>query len=326
MAATYKGKITRNTDWGGDASTGGLPVAGSSVQNFLKDEIGGKIGAVYKPEGGTNVYYFANEEDKQAYIETGNESLIIDSFEMASNYEVVIDRDGFIPSHSVIDGTTGITLDFGFKIVDDNDMASDAKARIEFSFTGSGISNKFTTEVLVNAEGWTRVSTTIDSYLRSGSNNVTVKITGLSTQATSQFFMSYNLFNLKFTPNFAYNEVQTGNTLEVPFVIECSDTKYLEFFIDGVSVESDEPMVIPSIRYSGRATLDIRNLSIGQHTLQFRAYVKATDGTVFYAPSHFYTFAKEGNTTPSFLMHMVRENTESPILPGEDLKINASQF
>ena len=326
MAATYKGKITRNTDWGGDASTGGLPVAGSSVQNFLKDEIGGKIGAVYKPEGGTNVYYFANEEDKQAYIETGNESLIIDSFEMASNYSVEIDRDGLVLSHSVIEGATGNTVDFGFKIVDENDMAADARARIEFSFTGSGISNKFTTEVAVNAGDWTRVSTNIDEYLRSGSNSVAIKIVGLSTQATSQFVMTYNLFNLKFTPMFPYNEVQTGRTISIPFVIECSDTKYLEFYIDGQQVSSLESMVISDIRYDGRSTLDISNLSVGQHSLQFRAYVKATDGTLFYTPSHFYTFAKYGEAEPSFLMHKEMANTEEIVAEGEELKIKVAQF
>ena len=326
MAATYKGKINRNTDWGGDASTGGLPVAGSSVQNFLKDEFKGKVGAVYKPEGGTYVYYFATQEDKEAYIETGNESLILDSFEMASNYSVKIDDSNLVLSHSVVDGATGNTVDFNFKIVDDNNMTADAKAKIEFSFTGSGISNKFTIEVSVNAGDWTRVSANIDNYLRSGSNSVAIKITGLSTQASSQFVMTYNLFDLKFTPLFEYNVVKTGRTISVPYIIECSDTKYLEFYIDGVQVESQESMTITDIRFDGRATLDISNLSIGQHSLQFRAYVRATDGTVFYTPSHFYTFAKEGNTEPSFLMHREMPNTDGIVPEGEALKIKVSQF
>ena len=55
----YIGKLTRNSDWGGDSSTGFLPAAGRSVQSFIKEELNGKIGAVYKPEGINRVYYFS---------------------------------------------------------------------------------------------------------------------------------------------------------------------------------------------------------------------------------------------------------------------------
>lgn len=326
MAEKYTGKIDRNTDWGGDASTGYLPVAGSSVQEFIKSELGIKIGAVYKPEGSNFVYYFANDDDKAAYIETGDESLITDKFEMASKYDVKIDSSTLVLSHSVIDGTTGLTADFGFKIVDDNDMTADAKARIEFSFTGSGISNKFTTEIPVTAGDWTRVSQNIDNYLRTGANSLAIKITGLSTQATTQFVMTYNLFNLSFTPSFGFNTVQAGNTLSIPYIIECSDTKYLEFYIDGESVESSESMVIPDIRWDSRATLDISYLSEGQHTLQVRAYVKSNDGTKFYTPNHYYTFAKAGQADPSFLMYTQLDNTVDVFEHGDPLVIPTQQF
>lgn len=326
MAEKYTGKIDRNTDWGGDASTGYLPVAGSSVQEFIKGELNSKVGAIYKPEGSNVVYYFANEDDKAAYIETGDESYILDSMELASRYSVKIDPETLVLSHSVIYGATGNTAEFGFKIVDENEMSADAKASIEFSFTGSGISNKFTTEIPIVAGDWTRVSVNIDDYLRKGSNSVAIKITGISTQASTQFVMTYNLFDLMFEPSFGYNIGQTGNTISVPYIIECSDTKYLEFYIDGVSVESSESMVIPDIRVDSRATINISNLSIGQHTLQFRAYVKATDGTIFYTPSHYYTFAKVGDTTPSFLMHMIVDNTVPIFTPGENFKMTIEQF
>ena len=326
MPSKYTGNITRNTDWGGDASTGFLPVAGSSVQSFLKGEINSKIGAVYKPDGANFVYYFANEDDKRAFIETGDESYVLDSFEMASKYDVQIDSSTLILSHSVIDGTTGNTAEFAFKIVDDNDMTADARARIEFGFTGSGISNKFTNEIPVVAGDWTRVSVNIDNYLRSGSNSVAVKITGLSTQANTQFVMTYNLFDLSFAPSFEYNVVQTGNTISVPYIIECREPKHLEFYIDGVAVTSSEPMVINEIRMDSRATLNIAGLEAGQHSLQVRAYVRATDGTLFYTPTHYYTFAKEGVAEPSFLMYIVMDNTSGVFVDGEGLKISVSQF
>lgn len=35
----YNQKISRSTDWGGDASTGGAPVSGARVQEYIKEEI-----------------------------------------------------------------------------------------------------------------------------------------------------------------------------------------------------------------------------------------------------------------------------------------------
>jgi hypothetical protein len=130
MAKQYDNKITRNTDWGGDASTGFLPVKGSRVQEFIKDELNTKIGAVYKPEGINVVYYFANEDDKAAFIDTGDESLVLSSYEMKSNYDVKIDQDSLVISYSVLKGTTGNTVGFKFKIVDENGMTADARAKI----------------------------------------------------------------------------------------------------------------------------------------------------------------------------------------------------
>ena len=36
---TYNEKITPKTDWGGDSTTGGLPVAGYRVQEFIKEQL-----------------------------------------------------------------------------------------------------------------------------------------------------------------------------------------------------------------------------------------------------------------------------------------------
>ena len=326
MANQYNGKITRNTDWGGDASTGFLPVGGGSVQNFIKEDLNTKIGAVYKPDGINTVYYFSNDEDKQAFIETDDMSYVLYSYELESNYEVQIDRDNLVISHSVIEGTTGNSVAFRFKIVDENGMTADAKAKIELSFTGSGISNRFTNEIAVVAGDWTSFSVNVDEYLRKGSNSVAVKIVGMSTKATTQFVMTYNIFDLTFEVNFEYNKAKTGNTMMVPYIIECSDPKYLEFYIDGNPVSSTESMVINDIRYDSVATLNIANLALGQHSLQVRAYVRANDGTQFFTPMHFFTFAKEGDAETSFLMYSVKENGSEIFEPGENYKIALSQF
>ena len=320
----YVGKITRNTDWGGDESTGYLPVAGESVQSHLKEELGGKIGAVYKPEGENKVYYFTTQEDKEAFIRTSDESYVAYSYELESNYDIEVETDSYY--HSILKGATGNSLSFKFKIVNKQGMTTDATAKIELSFTGSGVSTKFTNEIPMMSEGWTTFNLIIDDYLREGVNNVTVKITGMSSKANTQFVMTYNVFNLDFQVNFDYNVVKTGRTMTVPFSIQCSDPKYVEFFIDGVQVSPEENMYFPDPRHDGEATLDISQLTPGQHSLQVRGYVRSSDNRPFYTPVHFYTFAKYGDAPTSFLIHRVSEDGTVLVREGEGLKMSLTQF
>ena len=42
----YDEEITRDTDWGGDESTGGVAVSGGRIQEWLKNEINGKFGVI----------------------------------------------------------------------------------------------------------------------------------------------------------------------------------------------------------------------------------------------------------------------------------------
>ena len=327
MAETYNKKINRNTDWGGDLSTSGLPVAGNRVQEFIKEELNLKSGAFYKPTGGNFVYCFATKEDRDLYLETGNDSLIIDTFETESNYSVYINPETLVLSKSVIEGSTGNTIEFQFKITDKNDIVSDSKASIVFTFLASGIVKKYTTEVQVKSEGWTTVvSDVIDEYLRSGENTITVSITGLSTKTSSQFVMTYNVFDLDYRASFQYNVVQNTNAISIPYYIKCSETKYIEFFIDGAEVQSAEQQVIYDGVKEGSFNISIIMLESGQHTLQTRAYVKANDGTKFYSDMYYYTFAKQGDVTPSFLMSAKFDNTQELQGEGENLKISANQF
>lgn len=329
MAKVIDEKLTRGVDWNN--------YSGKRVQEFITEELGSKVGAFFKPEGSPVVLCFATKEDRDKYKETLDESLILDSFETESKYEIRL--DGFAPSKSVIDGTTGNTLDFGFKIIESNlgddeqYIAADAKAQIEFSFTGAGTTQKFTTEVFMNSGDWTRVSQPIDNYLKSGKNDITIKITGLTTLASRTVGMSYNLFDLSFVPSFDYSTEKSGKSIEIPYIIECSETKYIEFFIDGIretnidGKHSDVKTVV-SVREDDKAILNIDGLSEGVHSLIVRAYVNSTDGTKFYTPAYYYTFAVAGDAAPSFLMSMVLDNLQAlPI--GEDktlLTISTEQF
>lgn len=68
----YDEEITRDTDWGGDESTGGMAVSGGRIQEWLKNEINGKFGVVrVSEEMDIRNYYslemFATKEDERLY-------------------------------------------------------------------------------------------------------------------------------------------------------------------------------------------------------------------------------------------------------------------
>lgn len=68
----YDEEITRDTDWGGDESTGNQPVSGGRVQAWLKNEINGKFGVIRisKTVNDRSFYsleMFSTKEDEQLY-------------------------------------------------------------------------------------------------------------------------------------------------------------------------------------------------------------------------------------------------------------------
>ena len=68
----YDEEITRDTDWGGDESTGGVAVSGGRIQEWLKNEINGKFGVIRisSAVNERNFYsleMFSTKEDEQLY-------------------------------------------------------------------------------------------------------------------------------------------------------------------------------------------------------------------------------------------------------------------
>lgn len=60
-------QIDKHVNWGGDESTGNWPVSGERVQEFLKNSLSSRIGALLYNEEENSYYLFADEEDKLLY-------------------------------------------------------------------------------------------------------------------------------------------------------------------------------------------------------------------------------------------------------------------
>ena len=84
----YDEVITRETDWGGDASTENLPVSGGRVQEWLKTEINGRYGFLnMRFNEGESMYYiecFTNESDYLLYNsdKEANKDLLLQSVQI----------------------------------------------------------------------------------------------------------------------------------------------------------------------------------------------------------------------------------------------------
>lgn len=84
----YDGEITRDTDWGGDASTGNQPVSGGRVQEWLKTNINGRYGFLnMRFNESESMYYiecFTSEDDYKKYEsdKSAHENLLLQSVQI----------------------------------------------------------------------------------------------------------------------------------------------------------------------------------------------------------------------------------------------------
>lgn len=65
---TYKGSINFDTDWGGDASTGNLPVAGLVINNFIRSNLKSSFRDMFFDPNGNMLYFFKEESDKELFV------------------------------------------------------------------------------------------------------------------------------------------------------------------------------------------------------------------------------------------------------------------
>lgn len=326
---TYDGTINKHTEWGGDASTGNLPVAGSSVQRFIKDSLDSKFGKLYLDTERSLYLCFSDEEDYNKYLETGDITLIRDSFVAISNYATeVINTTSDL---CVLTSTTNNLFSYKYKIYNKNSgLLTGEKVKAEYSFNNAGTLLSFTDEFYpedVDTDGYAHKSVLIDNYIKTGINNITVKITGLDTNSIGQVTINFEVLDLSYLPTFDYANTwqSTDNIIKVQYTITCSKKKWIEWYLDGKKCANDTEISEASTTYGDTFAYNVSSLSAGMHTFQTRAYVTTNDSRKFYTESHFYMFAIKGGESPCVPMYKVN-NDGSIVNSASTLSINCPQF
>lgn len=314
MAELWTDKINRNTDWGGDASTNHLPVAGSAVQEFIKGELNNKIGVIYHDGLNSRYLCFSNEEDKNAYLEdTSLTDLIMYEMAAPSSYSAKIHVNNHYKA--VLINAKDENLVFDYEITYNGEEFID-NIRYEVTINKNGVKSK------INGEGIYGKPTSIklDEFLtKSGSLSISIVIVGKTTEATAAATITYDVVDLIFTEpkdkdgqNANKKIISTVYDEENPLIVNysifsTSNTKYIEWYIDGNHLETDiiqrgiaEPIV-------DNKRIAVTNMSYGIHNVQFRAYV-SMNGENFYTDIFYKEFivnTKEDNKYPVIAIETV---------------------
>ena len=273
MTKVWDKPIDKNTEWGGSAATGGLPVSGRQIQDFIKRELNGKAGVFYYDASNNRYIVFADESDKEAYLgDTTQTQLIIATFDAPFNYTAEIHLT--TPTYNAIFvGDMGNYIDFTFDIKNKQGASTGESVIVKYTFT-RGATKQEVSEIRPFGAS---VHFNVDKYIAEGTNNIIVSITGQNTLAATTVAITYEVVNLQLSDSLdiskVYNLTNGTSVLDVPYSISGYGTKILEWYIDGEQlayVKAEDEIVESNTTRTKHITL--ANLSQGRHSLQFRAY------------------------------------------------------
>lgn len=280
----YDKKIDKRQDWGGDESTGNLPVAGNRVQEFIKEQLNSKAGVFHYDTANNRYIVFADEENQDAYFNDPTQTqLIIGTFDAPFNYSAEITLSS--PTYkAILAGTKNNYIDFTFDTKNKSGQSVGEDVVATYTFIRNGIKKTITERYRYG----TAVHFGIDKYIDTGANNITVGIVGQNTLAATTIGITYQVIDLQLVSNYDvsnhYNLIDVpAATAAIPYRISGYGTKVMEWYVDGVMLDyvkvEDEIVDVSTTRTK---YISVSNLNQGKHSLQLRAYT-IVDGERFYS-------------------------------------------
>lgn len=268
----YDEKITKATDWGGDESTGGLPVSGRRVQEFIKGELGRRAGVFHYDTANNRYLVFADGESRDRYLENPDlKDLLLGAFDAPFNYSARIEL--LTPMYNAVQaGSKGNRVEFSFDTQNKQGQSMGENVLCTYTIR-RGTYKQTVTEQYAPGKV---VSFPLDDYLNEGTNHVTVAIQGVNTLAATSLTLTYRVVNLSISCETdvarMYDLSGGAQTLEAVVNVSGYGTKVLEYYLDGellpASKEDDEVVELSSRR---TRYIPLADLQQGTHSLQVRA-------------------------------------------------------
>ena len=301
-------KIDRTVDWGGDESTGNLPVAGSAVQEFIKSELNEKIGVIYHDDIAGRYLCFSHEDDKNEYLEDKTKDyLILGSFVAPSSYKAKVKVDSYYKA--VLINSNDNILTFDYEITNNDEVFVD-NIRYTVTITKNGKSSSLNGTGIYGRP----VSINLDEFFTlEGTTEVSILITGQTTNAAATALITYEVVNLTFESDYDVSKVYdlTKDVID-PLVINysifgSSNLKYIEWYVDGKYLETDTIQGGTAEAIVDNKRLSVVEMNHGIHNIQFKAYV-VVNGEKFYTDTiykEFMVVTKDGDNNPMVAIEMV---------------------
>ena len=284
MAKMYDQAIGKNVPWDGNELTGNLPVKGSRVEEFIKDQLNSKMGVIYYDNTGNRNLIFADAESRDKYLEdpVNNASLVLGAFDAQAQYaaEIKLSTPGF---NAILLGATGNTIKFTFDIKNMAGSSVGDDVTCTYTITRGG-SKKVITEKYRNN---TEVSFNVDSYLAEGTNTITIGIIGNNTLAGTTIGVTYQVVNLVLSSTYNISTVHNlfttpDSVAEIPYYISGTGTKTLEWYLDGQKLDFESTDEVVEVTSERTKYISMSGLTQGAHSIQARAFVNI-NGESFYS-------------------------------------------
>lgn len=328
----YDGDITLNTDWGGDESTGNLPVLGEKVQKVIKDSINSKVGYVgYVEKIGQGFYVLCRDEEVfKVYETTVTEDKPFGDLEMDGingrfdapfnykmNITLITPESGYMSK--LVDSTNNV-IKFKAETLDSSDSPVLESMTITYKVkTEGGVESTYTAiyDGNVASQG---IEYNLDGKLGSGINHVTITAVGMNTGVSAMRRITYRLVDISFKDRFdiakRYQFANDGTlSMNIGYDLKGIGETKLVWYIDGSLYETNEianlnpnlSNMTKSFYFNEKVNV---GLTPGVHTLQVAMLCTDTDSNEeFKTPIYYREFIIEKTPTVLETPYIVRRAT-----------------
>lgn len=315
----YDQEIDKHTDWGGDESTGGIPVKGNRVQEFIKNTLNKKMGYFYYDEGNNRYIVFADEDSKNEYLEDPQKTeLILGTFDAPFNYTAEINLTS--PNYvAILSGQTNNYIDFTFDVKNKQGASTGEDVIVTFTITRGANKQTISQKYRYGAS----VHFNIDKYLGTGLNTISITVTGSTSLASTTTAVTYQVVDLQLTDELDISKVYGGSsTVEVPYSLSGYGTKIMEWYLDGelLPFVKDEDEVV-EVSTTRTKYIQLSGLSEGKHNIQFRAYTIANDEKFYSYTLYRDIIVSRGETNNVILATATTIPSGEPIIQGGALTL-----
>lgn len=283
----YNEKINKLTDWGGDASTGGLPVSGERVQEFIKESLNSKFGNIHYDTNNSRYLVFADADSRDKYLSNTvlYKDLLLATFLAPSAYTARIMMQSPVNNVLFVKQKNNY-IEFTFDIVNKDEASTGEAVMCTYTFINNNDKKVVTERYKPNQS----VRFKIDEYVTKGVNKVTINILGETSLVGTSVGVTYNLIELELTDSFNLTKVHnTTDTVTIPYYVSGAGVKKMEWYLDNELIPEEENDTITQTSINRIKYVKYNNLAHGSHSLQFRCYIES-EGEKYYTENHYIKF------------------------------------